>query len=196
MSIPTNVVDLHELRHENEEYDLNKQPNFFAFAAAAAQQQYGYSGLSHHPHHHNNIDENIIQGIQDYTTIRKPMDSEEHARHKKENHKEVERRRRETINIGIQTLAEIIPCNEKNKARILQSAAIYITELQKAETTNVEKWTLEKILFEKAIHEYQKQIVDLKAENAHLRKVGDQYIEGSGNKRQRHESGLHALLDE
>lgn len=187
---------VNELRHENDEYDLNKQPNFFAFAAAAAQQQYGYPVLSQHSQQHNNIDEHIIQGIQDYSSIRKPLDSDEHARHKKETHKEVERRRRETINAGIQTLAEIIPCTEKNKARILQRAATYINELKQAESTNVEKWTLEKMLLEKTILGYQRQIEDLKAENAHLRKVGDQYTEASGSKRQRHESGLHALLDE
>ncbi|EXJ83736.1 hypothetical protein A1O1_07362 [Capronia coronata CBS 617.96] len=49
---------------------------------------------------------------------------------RKDNHKEVERRRREVINEGIENIAKIVPCSEKNKGAILQRTCQYITELQ------------------------------------------------------------------
>lgn len=49
---------------------------------------------------------------------------------RKDNHKEVERRRREVINEGIENIAKIVPCSEKNKGAILQRTCHYITELQ------------------------------------------------------------------
>jgi hypothetical protein len=69
---------------------------------------------------------------------------------RKESHKEVERRRRAAINEGIQNLANLIPGGEKNKGRIIQKAADYIQELQRQQNTNMEKWGLEKMLFEQA----------------------------------------------
>lgn len=56
----------------------------------------------------------------------------------------VERRRRETINEGINELAKIVPGCEKNKGSILQRAVSFITQLRENETQNIEKWTLEK----------------------------------------------------
>ena len=41
----------------------------------------------------------------------------------------VERRRRETINEGINELSKVVPGNDKNKGAILQSALNYIGEL-------------------------------------------------------------------
>ena len=41
----------------------------------------------------------------------------------------MERRRRETINEGINELAKVIPGTDKNKGAILQSAVGYIAEL-------------------------------------------------------------------
>ncbi|KAJ3255043.1 hypothetical protein HK103_006663 [Boothiomyces macroporosus] len=60
----------------------------------------------------------------------------------------VERRRRENINAGIQELAELIPGQEKNKGRILQRAVQYIHELKQQDSANMEKWSLEKMLYE------------------------------------------------
>ena len=58
----------------------------------------------------------------------------------------MERRRRETINEGINELAKIVPGNEKNKGSILQRAIAFITQLKENEAQNIEKWTLEKLL--------------------------------------------------
>jgi len=76
----------------------------------------------------------------------------------------VERRRRETINEGINELAKIVPGCEKNKGSILQRAVQFITQLKDNEQQNIEKWTLEKILTEQAIAELSQSCDKLKAE--------------------------------
>ena len=80
----------------------------------------------------------------------------------------VERRRRETINEGINELAKIVPNCEKNKGSILQRAVAFITQLKENETQNIEKWTLEKLLTEQAIAELSTSNDKLKNENARL----------------------------
>jgi bHLH factor len=76
----------------------------------------------------------------------------------------VERRRRETINEGINELAKIVPGCEKNKGSILQRAVQFITQLKENESQNIEKWTLEKLLTEQAIAELSASCDRLKAE--------------------------------
>jgi transcriptional regulator CBF1 len=76
----------------------------------------------------------------------------------------VERRRRETINEGINELAKIVPGCEKNKGSILQRAVSYITQLKENEAQNIEKWTLEKLLTEQAIQELSTSNDKLKQE--------------------------------
>jgi len=56
--------------------------------------------------------------------------TQEWHQQRKDNHKEVERRRREVINEGIENIAKIVPGTEKNKGAILQRTCQYITELQ------------------------------------------------------------------
>ena len=76
----------------------------------------------------------------------------------------VERRRRETINEGINELAKIVPGCEKNKGNILNRAVLFINQLKDNETQNIEKWTLEKLLTEQAIAELSTSCDKLKAE--------------------------------
>ena len=76
----------------------------------------------------------------------------------------VERRRRETINEGINELAKIVPNCEKNKGSILQRGVQYITQLKENETRNIEKWTLEKLLTDQAIAELSSSVERLKTE--------------------------------
>ncbi|KAI9826838.1 MAG: basic helix-loop-helix protein [Thelocarpon impressellum] len=90
--------------------------------------------------------------------------SEEWHRVRRDNHKEVERRRRETINEGINELAKIVPGCEKNKGSILQRAVAFITQLKENEAQNIEKWTLEKLLTEQAIAELSASVDKLKNE--------------------------------
>ena len=74
----------------------------------------------------------------------------------------VERRRRETINEGINELAKIVPNCEKNKGSILQRGVQYITQLKDNEKRNIEKWTLEKLLTDQAIAELSSSVERLK----------------------------------
>ncbi|OAA38597.1 Helix-loop-helix protein that binds the motif CACRTG [Metarhizium rileyi] len=90
--------------------------------------------------------------------------SDEWHKMRKDNHKEVERRRRETINEGINELAKIVPGCEKNKGSILQRAVSFISQLKENEQQNIEKWTLEKLLTEQAITELSASNDKLKQE--------------------------------
>jgi hypothetical protein len=90
--------------------------------------------------------------------------SEEWHKMRKDNHKEVERRRRETINEGINELAKIVPGCEKNKGSILARAVSFISQLKENEQQNLEKWTLEKLLTEQAITELSTSNEKLKRE--------------------------------
>ena len=74
----------------------------------------------------------------------------------------MERRRRETINEGINELAKIVPNCEKNKGSILQRGVQYITQLKDNENRNIEKWTLEKLLTDQAIAELSSSVERLK----------------------------------
>lgn len=76
----------------------------------------------------------------------------------------MERRRRETINEGINELAKIVPGCEKNKGSILQRAVAFITQLKDNERENIEKWTLEKLVTEQAIAELSANNEKLKLE--------------------------------
>jgi bHLH factor len=128
---------------------------------------------------------NGVQQEQGYSAPSNPkpaVGSEEWHKMRKDNHKEgefysphllldpysntfaVERRRRETINEGINELAKIVPGCEKNKGSILQRAVAFITQLKENETQNIEKWTLEKLLTEQAIAELSQSNDKLKQE--------------------------------
>lgn len=114
-------------------------------------------------------------------THKPPVGSEEWHKVRRDNHKEgkdpqysslecatdndaVERRRRETINEGINELAKIVPGCEKNKGSILQRAVQFITQLKENEQQNIEKWTLEKLLTEQAITELSASCDKFKAD--------------------------------
>lgn len=102
-------------------------------------------------------------------TPRPPTGSDEWHRQRRENHKEVERRRRETINEGISELSKVVPGCEKNKGSIVARAVQYIRQLRDAEATNVEKWTLEKLLADQACAELSGQLDQAKIEVESLR---------------------------
>lgn len=90
--------------------------------------------------------------------------SEEWHRVRRENHKEVEKRRRESINKGIRELAALIPTSDTNKALILLHGVEFIKRLKENENNNIEKWTLEKLLTEQAVSELNASNEKLKAE--------------------------------
>ncbi|KAG8532153.1 uncharacterized protein KY384_003793 [Bacidia gigantensis] len=92
---------------------------------------------------------------------------------RKDNHKEVERRRRETINEGINELAKIVPGCDKNKGAVLQRSVSYIGSLKENEARNIEKWSLEKMLTDQAIAELSNSVDKLKDDNRKLMKDND-----------------------
>lgn len=113
----------------------------------------------------DDMQQSQFNGMQPRNGPQKPaVGSEEWHKLRKDNHKEVERRRRETINEGINELAKIVPGCEKNKGSILQRSVSFITQLKDNETQNIEKWTLEKLLTEQAIAELSQSNDKLKTE--------------------------------
>lgn len=74
----------------------------------------------------------------------------------------MERRRRETINEGINELAKIVPGSEKNKGSILQRAVTYINDLKAKESLAEEKKAMEKSVLEQALQELMVQNQTLK----------------------------------
>ncbi|KAF3930016.1 hypothetical protein ABW19_dt0200523 [Dactylella cylindrospora] len=97
--------------------------------------------------------------------ITKPqVGSEEWHRVRKDNHKEVERRRRETINEGINELAKIVPGCEKNKGSILQRTVQYIHELTEELKKVKNDKSVEKMLTDQAMRDLSNANDKLKAE--------------------------------
>ncbi|KAH8092194.1 hypothetical protein BXZ70DRAFT_951658 [Cristinia sonorae] len=92
------------------------------------------------------------------------MSNEEWTRQRKDNHKEVERRRRGNINEGINELGRIVPngSGEKAKGAILNRAVQYIHHLKENEARNIEKWTLEKLLMDQAMGDLQSQLEEMR----------------------------------
>ncbi|KAK3940361.1 hypothetical protein QBC46DRAFT_126817 [Diplogelasinospora grovesii] len=147
-----------EVHHDEHSYNpppgVSQSPDALQMSVPPPQMQQGANGvLSEQPRF-----ERTGPGL-------KPtVGSEEWHKMRKDNHKEVERRRRETINEGINELAKIVPGCEKNKGSILQRAVSFITQLKENETQNIEKWTLEKLLTEQAIAELSQSNDKLKQE--------------------------------
>ncbi|KAJ7219977.1 hypothetical protein GGX14DRAFT_515294 [Mycena pura] len=92
------------------------------------------------------------------------MGTDEWTRQRKDNHKEVERRRRGNINEGINELGRIVPSGsgEKAKGAILSRAVQYIHHLKENEARNIEKWTLEKLLMDQAMGDLQVQLDEIR----------------------------------
>ncbi|KAL8863426.1 MAG: hypothetical protein Q9178_000107 [Gyalolechia marmorata] len=123
-------------------FNLNSFPSSMAAQVQAARESSSGGGGSHKP----------------------SVGSDEWHKVRRDNHKEVERRRRETINEGINELAKIVPGCEKNKGSILQRAVEYITSLRANETRNIEKYSRDKMLMEGVVQELSSSVDSLKAE--------------------------------
>ncbi|CAE6458725.1 unnamed protein product [Rhizoctonia solani] len=92
------------------------------------------------------------------------QDTVDWQRKRKDNHKEVERRRRSNINDGINELARMVPNvgAEKAKGAILSRSVQYIHDLKENEARNIEKWTLEKLLMDQAMGDLQAQLDEMR----------------------------------
>ena len=93
----------------------------------------------------------------------------------------VERRRRETINEGINEIAKIVPGCEKNKGSILQRAVSYITEL----TTKERSWNTERATIDVAIKELSERNNKMKAS------AEQAWAESNKWQKRCHDAGLH-----
>ncbi|GAA5834847.1 hypothetical protein JCM5353_004898 [Sporobolomyces roseus] len=122
----------------------------------------------------------------------KGMPEEEWEKSRRANHKEVERRRRETINQGLDQLQALLPppppplvppgtpgAQRQNKSDILGHAINHIKEMRQSAQVDYNTWTLEKLLKDQEIKKGQQEIASLKEENMALRKRL-QELEGSG----------------
>ena len=76
----------------------------------------------------------------------------------------VERRRRETINEGINELAKIVPHCEKNKGSILQRAVEWINTLTSNEQVHRKQWVREKSGMEGLLHELTGSVEGMRKE--------------------------------
>lgn len=125
-----------------------------------------YGQQVHPVQQHHRLDTNMLQPttLPPSNNSKPPHGSEEWHRVRRENHKEVERRRREAINKGIKELAALIPTSETNKAHILLNGVEFIKRLKENENNNIEKWTLEKLLTEQALSELNASNEKLKLE--------------------------------
>ncbi|KAF9154830.1 basic helix-loop-helix protein [Linnemannia schmuckeri] len=105
--------------------------------------------------------------------------SEEWHRIRRDNHKEVERRRRENINHGINDLAAVIPNSDKNKGAILRQAVQYIQTIQEAQVKMMEEaQNVEAVKFEReqalvAKNLAQAELQNLIAQHAELKRNYD-----------------------
>ncbi|KAG0222489.1 hypothetical protein B0O80DRAFT_494423 [Mortierella sp. GBAus27b] len=124
--------------------------------------------------------------------------TEEWHKMRRDNHKEVERRRRETINEGINDIARMVPNSDKNKGSVLRQAVKYIqmivTENEQMQgdtdalvTTKfeLEKAVLEKNVAEAAYQSLNVQHDQLKREYEELRKKMDELGDEQVSKKQR-----------
>ncbi|GAA5929381.1 uncharacterized protein JCM15063_004136 [Sporobolomyces koalae] len=110
----------------------------------------------------------------------KGMTEEEWEKSRKANHKEVERRRRETINAGLDALAALLPPPpppppgtlrpvKPNKSEILGQGINYIQQLKRQQQAESNKTTLEKLLKDQEIKKCQQELDKLREENERLK---------------------------
>ncbi|OBA24196.1 HLH-domain-containing protein, partial [Metschnikowia bicuspidata var. bicuspidata NRRL YB-4993] len=149
--------------HQQQQQQLHQK---LAYESHYSQQLHAASAVNAAQQHHRS-DNTILQPttLPQQNSGNKPSHgSEEWHRARRENHKEVERRRRDSINQGIKELAQLIPSPDTNKAQILQRGIEYIRRLKENENNNIEKWTLEKLLTEQAVSELNASNEKLKSE--------------------------------
>lgn len=113
-----------------------------------------------------------------YSMLEEPPTSDtfnDRIKHRKELHKEVEKRRRQTINDGILELSKLLPENTpKSKGNIISSAVNYIRSLKSIigdsdQIKEIERWNYEKSKMLDEMRNLHNQIRALKNENSALK---------------------------
>ncbi|TPR01141.1 hypothetical protein CAN33_0037815 [Aspergillus niger] len=116
-------------------------------------------------HGHNSTAAAVYAAREAQSMNQKPsVGSPEWHQIRKNNHKEVERRRREAINEGINQIARLVPNCDKNKGAILQRAIEYICQLHEEKKAMSERWDQNNMTTSHAINEISSQNSKLKIE--------------------------------
>ncbi|KAJ5619228.1 hypothetical protein N7510_003212 [Penicillium lagena] len=116
-------------------------------------------------HNHNSTAAAVYAAREAQSMNQKPnVGSPEWHQIRKNNHKEVERRRREAINEGINQIARLVPNCDKNKGAILQRAIEYICQLQEEKKSMDERFEQHSLTANHAITEISTSNSKLKAE--------------------------------
>ncbi|KKK17965.1 hypothetical protein P175DRAFT_0532746 [Aspergillus ochraceoroseus IBT 24754] len=116
-------------------------------------------------HTHNSTAAAVYAAREAQSMNQKPtVGSPEWHQIRKNNHKEVERRRREAINEGINQIARLVPNCDKNKGAILQRAIEYICQLHEEKKAMSERWEQNNMTTSHAISEISAQNSKLKME--------------------------------
>ncbi|KAL4870365.1 hypothetical protein BDV12DRAFT_195511 [Aspergillus spectabilis] len=116
-------------------------------------------------HNHNSTAAAVYAAREAQSMNAKPaVGSPEWHQVRKNNHKEVERRRREAINEGINQIARLVPNCDKNKGAILQRAIEYINQLHEDKRQMGERWEQSNMTTNQAINDISAQNSKLKVE--------------------------------
>ncbi|EYE93102.1 putative HLH DNA binding protein (Penr2) [Aspergillus ruber CBS 135680] len=128
-------------------------------------------------HNHNSTAAAVYAAREAQSMNSKPsVGSPEWHQVRKNNHKEVERRRREAINEGINQIARLVPNCDKNKGAILQRAIEYIHQLIDEKRTIQERWEQSNMTTHHAINEVSAQNSKLKIEVNRRGEIAQKWI--------------------
>ncbi|KAF7716726.1 Basic-region helix-loop-helix (bHLH) transcription factor [Penicillium ucsense] len=130
------------------------------------------------PHNHNSTAAAVYAAREAQSMNQKPtVGSPEWHQIRKNNHKEVERRRREAINEGINQIARLVPNCDKNKGAILQRAIEYICQLQDDKKNMDERFEQHSLTANHAINEISASNQKLKQEISRRNAIAAKWLQ-------------------
>ncbi|KAF3396175.1 hypothetical protein F1880_006913 [Penicillium rolfsii] len=130
------------------------------------------------PHNHSSTAAAVYAAREAQSMNQKPtVGSPEWHQIRKNNHKEVERRRREAINEGINQIARLVPNCDKNKGAILQRAIEYICQLQEEKKNIDERFEQHSLTANHAINEISASNQKLKQEISRRNAIAAKWLQ-------------------
>ncbi|KAJ5099534.1 bHLH domain-containing protein [Penicillium argentinense] len=128
-------------------------------------------------HNHNSTAAAVYAAREAQSMNSKPtVGSPEWHQIRKNNHKEVERRRREAINEGINQIARVVPNCDKNKGAILQRALEYICQLQEEKKNIDERFEQHSLTTNHALSEISASNQKLKLEVSRRNNIAQKWL--------------------
>ncbi|CAI7588599.1 bHLH domain-containing protein [Penicillium cosmopolitanum] len=129
-------------------------------------------------HNHNSTAAAVYAAREAQSMNSKPtVGSPEWHQIRKNNHKEVERRRREAINEGINQISRLVPNCDKNKGAILQRAIEYICQLQDEKKNIDERFEQHSLTTNHALSEISASNQKLKAEVSRRNNMAQKWLQ-------------------